>query len=96
MSQHKTAAMMDASQAENFLRSVEVAEVMYVHLTHARMAGLPFADVAAAITILTGMFLADGYGDRLNQEIAARNMAEAAVHHAGALKGLRDLPPFNG
>ncbi len=85
---------MEYASAENHKAAAQLAHEMYKHVARAALGGLPFADVVAAVAMLTGILLAGAYSGTPQREIVARNIARAAVEQAGRLakQNLRRVP----
>lgn len=83
---------MEYANPKNLEATARLAHAMYEHVARAGVGGLPFADVAAAVAMVNGMFLAGAYRDRPTREIAARNMAKAAVEQARRLENVPRAP----
>ena len=77
---------------ENISQTATLAYDMYEHIARAGLAGLPFEDVAAAIGILNGMFLAGAYTNVSSQEIAIRTLGRSALDYARRLKDAPRIP----
>lgn len=83
--------VMEYAKPENHEAAVKLAHAMYEHITLSGLGGLPFADVAAAIAMVNGLFLSGAYASVSDQKKAATSMQNASLIYARRFKELQRI-----
>ena len=88
---------MQFANPENHERAWKLAVAMYRHIQEEALSGLPFPDVAAALAMLNGLYLAGGYGDKPKREAAMRAIGKTSVDYAAMhAKTFKRFDPASG